>query len=103
METDVRGREIRTMSLYPATNGSDLHLTLDLSLQEAATKALGENRGAVVALDPNNGEILALVSTPSFDPNQFVRGLDHTTYNTLRQAPARPLFNRAIQGQYPSA
>lgn len=103
METDVRGREVRVLASYPATNGTDLHLTIDLALQRAATKALGANRGAVVALDPRNGEILAIVSTPSFDPNLFVRGLDKETYNQLRQESGRPLFNRTIQGQYPPA
>lgn len=103
METDVRGREVRVMSSYPATSGTDLHLTLSLPLQIAATQALGENKGAVVALDPRNGEVLALVSTPSFDPNQFVRGIDQASYQLLRNAPSRPLFNRAIQGQYPPA
>src|SRR5262249_43163991 len=97
------GREVRTIATVPATAGSDLHLTLDVELQAIATAALGENRGAVVALDPTNGEILALVSTPSFDPNLFVRGLDHKTYTDLRQSPSRPLFNRSLQGQYPPA
>lgn len=103
IETDVRGREIRVMSTFPAVSGLDLHLSLDVALQTKATEALGENRGAIVALDPSNGEILALVSTPSFDPNQFVRGLDQNSYNQLLQKDSRPLFNRAIQGQYPPA
>src|SRR5439155_24243321 len=66
-------------------------------------EALGEGRGAIVVIDPSNGEILAMASTPSFDPNLFVRGLDPTTYAGLRNAPDRPLFNRAIQCQYPPA
>lgn len=103
METDVLGREVRVISTYPAISGADLHLTLDLELQKAARKALGENRGAVIALDPNNGEILAFVSTPSFDPNLFVRGLDNASYEALARSPDRPLFNRIIQGQYPPA
>lgn len=103
METDVLGREVRALSSLPSTPGTDLHLSLDVDLQEAATAALGGNRGAVVALDPNNGEILAIVSTPSFDPNLFVRGLDQRSYLALRQAADRPLFNRAIYGQYPPA
>lgn len=101
IEADVMGRAIRTIATHPATNGQDLHLTLDLALQATATQALGENRGAIVALDPNNGAILAMVSTPNFDPNLFVKGLDNQTYQTLRTTPSRPLFNRAIQGQYP--
>ncbi len=103
IETDVLGREIRVMSTLPATSGADLHLTIDVELQEVITKALGNNRGAVVVLDPRNGEILAMVSVPSFDPNQFVRGLNQQAYQLLRQAADRPLFNRAIQGQYPPA
>ncbi len=101
METDVLGREVRSLATMPATAGTDLHLTIDIDLQRIATEALGENKGAVVVIDPNNGEVLALASTPSFDPNLFVRGLDNFTYNSLRNAPQRPLFNRAIQGQYP--
>jgi penicillin-binding protein 2 len=103
METDVLGREVRAMSTIPANAGQDLHLTIDVNLQQIATEALGENRGAIVVIDPNNGEILALASTPSFDPNLFVRGLDQQSYQSLRQAADRPLFNRAIQGQYPPA
>lgn len=103
METDVLGREIRALYSHPCTAGQDLHLTLDLPLQQAAMAALGEERGAVIVMNPKNGEILAMVSAPSFDPNLFVKGLDNTTYQQLRQAPDRPLFNRAIQGQYPPA
>lgn len=103
METDVLGREVRTMATLPPVAGNDLYLTLDLDLQMIATQALGENRGAIVILNPQNGEILAMASTPSFDPNQFVRGIDQKSYQALRLAPARPLFNRAIQGQYPPA
>ncbi|MFI4937257.1 MAG: penicillin-binding protein 2 [Candidatus Berkiellales bacterium] len=103
METDVLGREVRVMATYPAINGVDLHLSLDLNLQMVAKEAMGENSGAVIALDPTNGEILAMVSQPTFDPNLFVRGIDKQSYQTLKDAPARPLFNRAIQGQYPPA
>jgi penicillin-binding protein 2 len=103
IETDVLGREVRVMSISPATAGQDLHLTLDMDLQEAATGFLTGRRGAIVALDPRNGEILAFVSAPSFDPNAFVQGLDAKTYQSLIQAPERPLYNRVIQGQYPPA
>jgi penicillin-binding protein 2 len=102
-ETNVVGREVRTVSTHPATSGKDLHLTLDINLQEATMKAFGESKGALVALDPRNGEILAMVSNPSFDPNLFVRGIDKATYAGYRQDPHRPLFNRAIQGKYPPA
>ncbi len=101
MEADVLGREVRSLSTIPATSGQDLHLTIDIELQKIATEALGENKGAIVVIDPNNGEVLAMASTPSFDPNHFVRGLDQRSYNLLRQANDRPLFNRALQGQYP--
>lgn len=103
METDVLGREIRAISTTPATAGNDLHLTLDIELQQIAAKILGENRGAIVALDPRNGAILALVSTPSYDPNIFVHGLNQSTYSALRDSPNRPLFNRTLQGLYPPA
>lgn len=103
METDVLGREIRALYTHPSIAGQDLHLTLDLPLQQAAMAAMGEERGAIIVINPKNGAILAMVSTPSFDPNLFVKGLDNTTYQQLRQAPDRPLFNRAIQGQYPPA
>ncbi|MCS5710578.1 penicillin-binding protein 2 [Candidatus Berkiella aquae] len=103
METDVLGREVRALSTFPAIAGTDLHLSIDIDLQIAITHALADKRGAVIALDPRNGEILAMVSTPSFDPNHFVRGIDPTSYSALRDAPSRPLFNRAIQGQYPPA
>ncbi len=101
METDVLGREVRALATMPSNAGGDLHLTIDVDLQRIATQALGENRGAIVMVDPNNGEVLAMASTPTFDPNLFVRGLDNRAYNALRQALDRPLFNRAIQGQYP--
>lgn len=103
METDVLGREIRAVSTIPATAGNDLHLTLDADLQQIAHDMLGDNRGAIVALDPRNGAILALVSTPSYDPNVFVRGINQTAYSALRDAPSRPLFNRTLQGLYPPA
>lgn len=103
LETDVMGREIRTLYTHPCVAGKDLHLTIDLPLQQAALAALGEERGAIVVMNPLNGDILAMVSAPSFDPNLFVKGLDNATYQQLRQAPDRPLFNRAIQGQYPPA
>ncbi|MBS0289237.1 MAG: penicillin-binding protein 2 [Proteobacteria bacterium] len=103
METDVRGREVRALSTFPAISGTDLHLTIDVELQKIVTEALGENKGAVVVVDPNNGEVLALASTPSFDPNQFVRGIDKRSYSSLRLDPMRPLFNRTTQGLYPPA
>lgn len=103
METDVMGREIRALYAHPPTAGQDLHLTIDLKLQEAAMRALGNAPGAIIAMNPKNGEILAMISTPTFDPNLFVKGIDTTTYQQLVQANDRPLFNRTIHGQYPPA
>ena len=76
-------------------------MALDVSLQRVAFEALGERRGAVVAIDPNDGRVLALVSTPSFDPNPFVNGISSKLYSSLRSSIDRPLYNRATQGQYP--
>ena len=82
--------------------GEDLLLSIDLKLQRVAEAALGGHRGAVVALDPANGDVLALVSLPGFDPNLFARGITPAEYNTLANDEDRPLFNRALRGTYPS-
>lgn len=103
VETDAMGREIRTLYTHPSVPGQDLHLTLDLRLQQIALRALGQNNGVIIALNPKNGEILAMVNAPSYDPNIFVKGIDNITYQKLMHAPERPLFHRAIQGQYPPA
>ncbi|MGI9199571.1 MAG: penicillin-binding protein 2 [Woeseiaceae bacterium] len=81
--------------------GNDVYLSLDLDLQLAATEALQGQRGSVVAIDPNTGEILALVSAPSFDPNKFAVGMTTSEYSELQNDVAQPLFNRAIRGAYP--
>jgi penicillin-binding protein 2 len=101
VEVNAIGRVIRVLEKTPPVPGRDIYLTLDLSLQQEALAALGDRRGAVVALDPETGGILAFVSTPGFDPNEFVNGIDPTSYAELRDSPDRPLFNRALQGQYP--
>lgn len=101
VESDARGRMIRVLTRIPPVSGLNLHLSLDSKLQIKAYEALGEFKGAVVAIDPNNGGILALVSKPSFDPNLFVQGIDSITYRNWRNSPDRPLFNRAIVGAYP--
>ncbi|MCZ6669386.1 MAG: penicillin-binding protein 2, partial [Gammaproteobacteria bacterium] len=80
---------------------NNLYLTIDSRLQKIAEDALGKFSGSVVAIDPNNGEILALVSMPTFDPNLFVNGISVNNYRALRGSPRRPLFNRALAGQYP--
>jgi penicillin-binding protein 2 len=101
VETDAQGRVVREVSYTPPVPGSNLYLSIDVRLQEAAEKALGDYNGAVVAIDPRNGELLALVSTPSFDPNQFVGGISPSEFAKLNTSPDQPLFNRALRGQYP--
>jgi len=101
VEVNARGRTLRVLSETPPQQGNNLHLTIDSSLQKVAEEAFAEYTGAAVAIDPNNGEILALVSMPVFDPNLFVNGISFDNYNALRDSPRRPLFNRALSGQYP--
>ncbi|MGE5153679.1 MAG: penicillin-binding protein 2 [Bdellovibrio bacteriovorus] len=101
VEVNARGRVLRTLEGKAPVPGRDLHLFLDIGLQEAATAALGDNRGAVVAIDPRNGGVLALVSKPSFDPNLFVEGIAQQDYHDLLYSPDKPLFDRAVRGQYP--
>lgn len=101
VETDAAGRSIRVLSRTPPTPGNNLILSLDLGLQEAAEKAFGDHRGALVALDPNNGEILAFVSKPGYDNNLFIGGIDQENWNLLNNSIDRPLNNRALRGVYP--
>ena len=101
VEVNARGRVLRTLEARPPVAGQDLHLFLDIALQRAATEALGDNRGAVVAIDPRTGGVLALVSKPSFDPNPFVEGIGTADYHALLYSPDKPLYNRAVRGQYP--
>jgi len=101
VEANAEGRAVRQVSYTPPVPGSDLYLSIDVKLQEVAEKALGNSNGAVVAMDPNTGEILALVSKPSYDPNLFVGGIDPEEYAKLQEDPDQPLFNRALRGQYP--
>lgn len=101
IEANAQGRTLRDLDYQRPAAGRNLYLTLDARLQQAAVDALGDNDGSVVALDPNNGDVLALVSRPGFDPHLFVDGIDYVTYAGLNADPGRPLFNRAIQGQYP--
>lgn len=100
-ETDVAGRHVRTLSRTPPVAGNDLVLSLDLKLQQAAESAFGDYRGALVAMDPTNGEILAFVSKPGFDPNLFVDGIDHLNWRLLNESIDKPLNNRALRGVYP--
>jgi len=101
VETNAHGRVLRVLERHSPTPGRDLSLHLDYRLQKAAVQALGEQRGAVVAMDPRSGGVLALVSTPGFDPNLFVNGISTRQYSALRDSPDVPLFNRAVQGSYP--
>lgn len=101
VETDAAGRSIRVLSRTPPIPGNNLILSLDLGLQEAAEKAFGDQRGALVALDPNNGEVLAFVSKPGYDNNLFIGGIDQENWNLLNNSIDRPLNNRALRGVYP--
>ena len=101
VETDARGRVLRTLEKTAPTPGQNIVLHMDMDVQEAALKALGKHRGAVVAIDTTNGGILAAVSTPTFDPNAFVNGISFKAYDALRENLDLPLFNRIIQAQYP--
>ncbi|EXJ17236.1 penicillin-binding protein 2 [Imhoffiella purpurea] len=101
VEVNARGRILRTLESTPPTPGQDLLLYLDMDIQKAATEALGDYRGSIVAVDPRNGGVLALVSNPSYDPNLFVQGISQADYDALLHDPDKPLYNRAIRGQYP--
>ncbi len=101
VETNARGRVMRVLERTDPVPGKDLHLFLDSRLQKIAIEALGEERGAVVALDTATGGVLALASMPSFDPNPFVTGISTKAYKALTESPAQPLFDRALRGQYP--
>ncbi|KAF0807425.1 penicillin-binding protein 2 [Alcanivorax xiamenensis] len=101
VETNARGRILRVLEEQPPIPGDDLRLSLDLKVQQAAYDALGERRGAVVAIDPRDGSVLAFVSRPGFDPNLFVTGISHKDYARYQQDHDHPLFNRALQGRYP--
>ena len=101
VEVNAQGRMLDTVDTSRPRPGRNIHLTLDIRLQQAAMEALGDQTAAVVAIEPESGEILALLSTPTFDPNMFVEGLSALDYNELQHHRRRPLFNRAIRGQYP--
>ena len=101
VEIDAAGRGIRTLARSPAKAGNNVTLSLDIRLQEVAEGAFGARRGALVALDPSSGGVLAFVSKPGFDPNLFVDGIDPQSWEGLNNSPDRPLNNRAIAGVYP--
>ncbi|MBC7452243.1 MAG: penicillin-binding protein 2, partial [Massilia sp.] len=101
VERSAGGRAIRTLSRNPATAGSNLILSIDIELQKVVEEAFGEWRGALVAIEPATGDILAYVSRPGFDPNLFVDGIDVQSWNELNTSLDRPLLNRPLSGTYP--
>ena len=100
VETNAQGRVMRVLRHTDAVAGKNIVLSLDIKLQEAAEEALGDRRGSIIALDPKTGEVLAMVSKPSFDPNLFVTGISSRDYSNLRDSIDKPLFNRALRGLY---
>jgi penicillin-binding protein 2 len=101
VEVDAAGRAVRTLSRTPPVSGNDLRLSLDIKLQEIAEKAFGDRRGALVAIEPSSGDVLAFVSKPGFDPNLFVEGIDSANWEMLNDSPDKPLLNRPLRGAYP--
>ena len=101
VEINAPGRILRVLERTPPVPGADLRLYIDVGLQKEAVEALGDANGAVVAIEPDTGGVLALVSKPGFDPNLFVEGIDNTSFQALNLSEDKPLFNRAIRGQYP--
>ncbi len=102
-ENDASGASVRILNSIKPVPGHTLYLTIDTRLQTAAEQALSGHRGAIVAIQPGTGQILALVSEPTYDPNVFVDGISNKDYQTLQQSTDRPLYNRALRGQYPFA
>ncbi|TCS97260.1 penicillin-binding protein 2 [Tepidimonas ignava] len=101
LETTATGRAVRRLGVTPAQAGDDIRLALDVRLQHLVERLYGRRRGALVALDAHSGEVLALVSMPTFDPNLFVDGIDSDSWRELNESLDRPLLNRALRGTYP--
>ena len=101
VETSAGGRATRKLASQPATPGNTVQLSIDIKLQQLVEELYGQRRGALVALDPKTGEILAFVSKPTFDPNLFVEGIDSDSWQALNESPDKPLLNRALRGTYP--
>jgi len=101
VEVDAGGRAVRTLSRVAPASGNDLTLSLDIKLQEVAEAAFGSRRGALIALDPATGDVLAMVSKPGYDPNLFVDGIDVANWELLNESPDKPLLNRPLRGAYP--
>ncbi len=101
VEIDAGGRALRSLKRIPPVSGNNLQLTLDAKLQEITEQAFGDRKGSLVAIDPNTGGILALVSNPTYDPNLFVDGITPDNWKELNEHPSKPMVNRAINGAYP--
>ena len=101
METAANGQAVRRLDSHAAIPGKSLRLTLDIKLQQLVEQLYGKRRGALVAIDPRNGEVLAFVSQPGFDPNLFVDGIGQDDWDMLNNSPDKPLLNRALRGTYP--
>ncbi|WP_119290853.1 penicillin-binding protein 2 [Azohydromonas sediminis] len=101
VETTAGGRAVRQLRSHPPTPGNTLVLSVDIRLQWLVEQLFGDRRGALVAIDPRNGEVLAFVSKPTFDPNLFVDGIDHDSWRELNESIDKPLLNRALRGTYP--
>ncbi len=101
VETSAGGRAVRRLNSHGATPGNTLRLSVDIKLQALVEEMFGDRRGALVAIDPRNGEVLALVSKPTFDPNLFVDGIDSENWRELNESIEKPLLNRALRGTYP--
>ncbi len=101
VEITAGGRAVRTLSRTPSIPGNDLILSVDIKLQEVVERAFGDRRGALIAIEPATGDVLAFVSKPTFDPNLFVEGIDPLNWDALNEDPDKPLLNRALRGTYP--
>ena len=101
VEVTASGRAVRTLSRTPATSGDNLILSIDVKLQKLVEEAFGDRRGALVAIEPETGDILAFVSRPGFDPNLFVEGIDSENWKALNESLDKPLINRPLSGTYP--
>ncbi len=101
VETSAGGRAVRKLASHPSTPGNTVTLSIDIKLQKLVEDMYGERRGALVAIDPKSGEVLAFVSKPTFDPNLFVDGIDTESWQQLNESIDKPLLNRALRGTYP--
>ena len=101
VEVDANRRAVRVLSRKPSVVGNNLQLSLDIRLQKIAEEAFGSKRGALVAIEPGSGDVLAFVSKPGYDPNLFVDGIDQESWDALRESPDKPMLNRPLQGGYP--